>query len=212
MTRYEQLAAQIRQQIEDNIWQSEPFTFIAGYGETIRFKFNDCFTIVSVIRKPRMDNCATTISIMLYIEYPFCQVTANKGYMSENVEISTYFQCPSSVKILKLFLWFRFPIPVYLFSLNSVVRWLLPQTFSTPSSVINLPREMKSYAVTLHNAMHYKEFMSPRWNCDYCWCNGIISFSLQAVTEPGDWVVIESPAFYGALHVYWTFAIKSDCH
>jgi transcriptional regulator, GntR family len=28
-----------------------------------------------------------------------------------------------------------------------------------------------------------------------------LNLSLQAVTEPGDWVVIENPSFYGALQV-----------
>ena len=36
-----------------------------------------------------------------------------------------------------------------------------------------------------------------------------LSFSLQAVTEPGDWVVIESPAFYGALQAIERLRLKA---
>ena len=39
-----------------------------------------------------------------------------------------------------------------------------------------------------------------------------LSFSLQAVTEPGDWVVIESPAFYECITGDRAFTIKSDCY
>ncbi|MDC9779500.1 PLP-dependent aminotransferase family protein, partial [Proteus mirabilis] len=36
-----------------------------------------------------------------------------------------------------------------------------------------------------------------------------LSLSLQAVTEPGDWVVIESPAFYGALQAIERLRLKA---
>lgn len=36
-----------------------------------------------------------------------------------------------------------------------------------------------------------------------------LSLSLQAVTQPGDWVVIESPAFYGALQAIERLRLKA---
>ena len=36
-----------------------------------------------------------------------------------------------------------------------------------------------------------------------------LSLSLQAVTEPGDWVVVENPTFYGALQAIERLKLKA---
>nr|CEK27291.1 Transcriptional regulator, GntR family domain / Aspartate aminotransferase [Yersinia ruckeri] len=90
-------------------------------------------------------------------------------------------------------------------ALASVARKISPQ-----SSVTNLPPGNESLRRNI--AQRYAASgmnVSPEEIVITAGAMESLSLSLQAVTDPGDWVVIESPAFYGALQAIERLRLKA---
>lgn len=90
-------------------------------------------------------------------------------------------------------------------SLASVARKISPQ-----SSVTNLPPGNESLRRNI--AQRYAASgmnVSPEEIVITAGAMESLSLSLQAVTQPGDWVVLESPAFYGALQAIERLRLKA---
>lgn len=216
MTRYEQLAAQIRQQIEDNIWQSGDR--LPSLRDTVKQSGLSLMTVLQSYQLLESQGWITARPQSGYYvahrNTAFAQVTASKGlHMSENVEISaSIFNVLQACKDPNIIPFgSAFPDPSLFIqpklsrALASAARHLAPQ-----SSVINLPPGNEKLRRNIAQRYALQGIhVSPDDIVITAGAMESLSFSLQAVTEPGDWVVIESPAFYGALQAIERLRLKA---
>lgn len=137
----------------------------------------------------------------------------NKLHLDEQVDINTFIfnvlQAGKDPAIMPF--GSAFPDPSLLLqprlsrALASVARKISPQ-----SSVTNLPPGNESLRRNI--AQRYAACgmnVSPEEIVITAGAMESLSLSLQAVTQPGDWVVIESPAFYGALQAIERLRLKA---
>lgn len=216
MTRYEQLAAQIRQQIEDDIWQVGDR--LPSLRESVKQSGLSLMTVVQsyqllesqgwIIARPQSG---------YYVAKSKASFAAAKGgkgsHLSENVEINAsifgVLQACNDPDIIPF--GSAFPEPALLNepklakSLASVARRITKQ-----SAVANLPpgNEKLRRNIAQRYAMQGIH-VSPDEIVITAGAMESLSFSLQSVTEPGDWVVIESPAFYGCLQAIERLKLKA---
>ncbi|PHM47377.1 PLP-dependent aminotransferase family protein [Xenorhabdus miraniensis] len=224
MTRYEQLAGMIRQQIEDDIWQVGDR--LPSLRESVKSSGLSLMTVLQayqllesqgwIVARPQSGYyVATRLK-------PFAAAKGGKELnLSENVEISaSIFDVLQACKDPQIIPFgSAFPDPSLLAEpklskiLASVARRFVPH-----NSLANLPpgNEKLRRNISRRYAAHGIH-VSPDEIVITAGAMESLSFSLQSVTSPGDWVVIESPAFYGALQAIErlrlkAIAIKTDPH
>ncbi|WP_258087050.1 PLP-dependent aminotransferase family protein [Xenorhabdus bovienii] len=216
MTRYEQLAGAIRQQIEDDIWQVGDK--LPSLRESVKSSGLSLMTVLEayqllesqgwIVARPQSG---------YYVATRLTQFAAAKGgkglHLSESVEISaSIFDVLQACKDPKIVPFgSAFPDPSLLNEpklskiLASVARRFVPH-----SSLENLPpgNEKLRRNISRRYAAHGIH-VSPDEIVITTGAMESLSFSLQSVTSPGDWVVIESPAFYGALQAIERLRLKA---
>ncbi|CDH23653.1 PLP-dependent aminotransferase family protein [Xenorhabdus bovienii] len=216
MTRYEQLAGAIRQQIEDDIWQVGDK--LPSLRESVKSSGLSLMTVLQayqllesqgwIVARPQSG---------YYVATRLTQFAAAKGgkglHLSESVEISaSIFDVLQACKDPKIVPFgSAFPDPSLLNEpklskiLASVARRFVPH-----SSLENLPpgNEKLRRNISRRYAAHGIH-VSPDEIVITAGAMESLSFSLQSVTSPGDWVVIESPAFYGALQAIERLRLKA---
>ncbi|MDE9433383.1 PLP-dependent aminotransferase family protein [Xenorhabdus bovienii] len=216
MTRYEQLAGAIRQQIEDDIWQVGDK--LPSLRESVKSSGLSLMTVLQayqllesqgwIVARPQSG---------YYVATRLTQFAAAKGgkglHLSESVEISaSIFDVLQACKDPKIVPFgSAFPDPSLLNEpklskiLASVARRFVPH-----SSLESLPpgNEKLRRNISRRYAAHGIH-VSPDEIVITAGAMESLSFSLQSVTSPGDWVVIESPAFYGALQAIERLRLKA---
>ncbi|MBD2801038.1 PLP-dependent aminotransferase family protein [Xenorhabdus sp. M] len=216
MTRYEQLAGMIRQQIEDDIWQVGDR--LPSLRESVKSSGLSLMTVLQayqllesqgwIIARPQS---GYYVAARLK---PFASAKGGKGLnLSENVEISaSIFDVLQACKDPQIIPFgSAFPDPSLLAEpklskiLASVARRFVPH-----SALANLPpgNEKLRRNISRRYASHGIH-VSPDEIVITAGAMESLSFSLQSVTSPGDWVVIESPAFYGALQAIERLRLKA---
>ncbi|UIN02072.1 PLP-dependent aminotransferase family protein [Yersinia ruckeri] len=216
MTRYEQLASQIRSQIQSKVWQAGDK--LPSLRESCKQSGLSLMTVVQsyqllesqgwIVARPQSGYYVASRPTQLPQPQRGTQL-----HLSEQVDINAFIfevlqagKDPSIVPFGS-----AFPDPSLLLqprlskALASVARKISPQ-----SSVTNLPPGNESLRRNI--AQRYAASgmnVSPEEIVITAGAMESLSLSLQAVTDPGDWVVIESPAFYGALQAIEHLRLKA---
>ncbi|WP_145526219.1 aminotransferase-like domain-containing protein [Yersinia rohdei] len=216
MTRYEQLAQQIREQIQSKVWQAGDK--LPSLRESCKQSGLSLMTVVQsyqllesqgwIVARPQSGYYVASRPTQL----PQPQ-RGKKLHLDEQVDINTFIfdvlQAGKDPAIMPF--GSAFPDPSLLLqprlsrSLAGVARKISPQ-----SSVTNLPPGNESLRRNI--AQRYAASgmnVSPEEIVITAGAMESLSLSLQAVTQPGDWVVIESPAFYGALQAIERLRLKA---
>ncbi|MDA5533970.1 PLP-dependent aminotransferase family protein [Yersinia mollaretii] len=216
MTRYEQLAQQIRAQIESKVWQAGDK--LPSLRESCKQSGLSLMTVVQsyqllesqgwIVARPQSGYYVASRPTQL----PQPQ-RGKKLHLDEQVDINAFIfdvlQAGKDPAIMPF--GSAFPDPSLLLqprlsrSLASVARKISPQ-----SSVTNLPPGNESLRRNI--AQRYAASgmnVSPEEIVITAGAMESLSLSLQAVTQPGDWVVLESPAFYGALQAIERLRLKA---
>ncbi|WP_145519347.1 aminotransferase-like domain-containing protein [Yersinia mollaretii] len=216
MTRYEQLAQQIRAQIESKVWQAGDK--LPSLRESCKQSGLSLMTVLQsyqllesqgwIVARPQSGYYVASRPTQL----PQPQ-RGKKLHLDEQVDINAFIfdvlQAGKDPAIMPF--GSAFPDPSLLLqprlsrSLASVARKISPQ-----SSVTNLPPGNESLRRNI--AQRYAASgmnVSPEEIVITAGAMESLSLSLQAVTQPGDWVVLESPAFYGALQAIERLRLKA---
>ncbi|EKN3635923.1 PLP-dependent aminotransferase family protein [Yersinia enterocolitica] len=216
MTRYEQLAQQIRAQIQSKVWQAGDK--LPSLRESCKQSGLSLMTVVQsyqllesqgwIVARPQSGYYVASRPTQL----PQPQ-RGKKLHLDEQVDINTFIfdvlQAGKDPAIMPF--GSAFPDPSLLLqprlsrALAGVARKISPQ-----SSVTNLPPGNESLRRNI--AQRYAASgmnVSPEEIVITAGAMESLSLSLQAVTQPGDWVVIESPAFYGALQAIERLRLKA---
>ncbi len=216
MTRYEKLASQIRQQIEDDIWQVGDR--LPSLRESVKQSGLSLMTVVQayqllesqgwIVARPQSGYYVANRTST------FAAAKGGKGlHLSENVEINAsifgVLQACKDPDIIPF--GSAFPEPA-LMSEPKLAKALatVARRFTKSSAIANLPpgNEKLRRNIAQRYAMQGIH-VSPDEIVITAGAMESLSFSLQSVTEPGDWVVIESPAFYGSLQAIERLKLKA---
>jgi DNA-binding transcriptional MocR family regulator len=216
MTRYEQLAQQIREQIQNKVWRAGDK--LPSLRETGKHAGLSLMTVVQsyqllesqgwIVARPQSGYYVAARP------QPLPQpVSGEKLLLSEQVDINAFIfdvlqacQDPAIVPFGSAFPDATlFAQPKLARALSSVARKFTPH-----SSLANLPPG--NDALRRHIAQRYALSgiqVAPDEIVITAGAMESLSLSLQAVTQPGDYVAIESPAFYGALQALERLRLKA---
>ncbi|EMD0231828.1 PLP-dependent aminotransferase family protein [Escherichia coli] len=208
MKKYQQLAEQLREQIASGIWQPgdrlpslRDQVALSGMSfMTISHAYQLLESLGYIIARPQSGYYVAPQAIKMP-KAPVIPVTRD-----EAVDINTYIfdmlqasRDPSVVPFAS-----AFPDP-RLFPLQQLNRSLaqVSKTATAMSVIENLPpgnAELRQ-AIARRYALQGIT-ISPDEIVITAGALEALNLSLQAVTEPGDWVIVENPCFYGALQDY----------
>jgi DNA-binding transcriptional MocR family regulator len=216
MTRYEQLAQQIREQIQNRVWRAgDKLPSLRESGKRAGLSL---MTVVQsyqllesqgwIVARPQSGYYVAARSQAL--PQP---VRGEKLLVSEQVDINAFIfdvlQACKDPEIVPFGSAFPdatlFMQPKLARALSSVARKFTPH-----SSLANLPPG--NDALRRHIAQRYALSgmqVAPDEIVITAGAMESLSLSLQAVTQPGDTVAIESPAFYGALQALERLKLKA---
>ncbi|ERK12730.1 MULTISPECIES: PLP-dependent aminotransferase family protein [Serratia] len=216
MTRYEQLAQQIREQIQNRVWRAgDKLPSLRESGKRAGLSL---MTVVQsyqllesqgwIVARPQSGYYVAARSQAL--PQP---IRGEKLLVSEQVDINAFIfdvlQACKDPEIVPFGSAFPdatlFMQPKLARALSSVARKFTPH-----SSLANLPPGNE--ALRRHIAQRYAlngMQVSPDEIVITAGAMESLSLSLQAVTQPGDTVAIESPAFYGALQALERLKLKA---
>ncbi|EHH6591373.1 PLP-dependent aminotransferase family protein [Escherichia coli] len=208
MKKYQQLAEQLREQIASGIWQPgdrlpslRDQVALSGMSfMTVSHAYQLLESLGYIIARPQSGYYVAPQAIKMP-KAPVIPVTRD-----EAVDINTYIfdmlqasRDPSVVPFAS-----AFPDP-RLFPLQQLNRSLaqVSKTATAMSVIENLPpgnAELRQ-AIARRYALQGIT-ISPDEIVITAGALEALNLSLQAVTEPGDWVIVENPCFYGALQDY----------
>lgn len=216
MTRYEQLAQQIREQIQNRVWRAGDK--LPSLRESGRRAGLSLMTVVQsyqllesqgwIVARPQSGYYVAARP------QPLPQAThGEKLLLSEQVDINAFIfdvlQACKDPQIVPFGSAFPdatlFTQPKLARALSSVARKFTPH-----SSLVNLPPG--NDALRRNIAQRYALSgmqVAPDEIVITAGAMESLSLSLQAVTQPGDYVAIESPAFYGALQALERLRLKA---
>lgn len=216
MTRYEQLAQQLREQIRTGVWQEGDK--LPSLRETVRRSGLSLMTVLSAYQLLESQGWVRSRPQSGYFVAPTREETRYASpsqplQPAETVDINAFIfsvlQAGNSPDCVAL--GSAFPDPS-LFSqhqlsrsLIRVARQLLPQSAGAtlPPGCADLRR-----CIAQRYAARGLE-ISPSEIVITSGALEALNLSLQSLTRPGDWVVIESPAFYGALQAIERLHLKA---
>ncbi|EFH8709903.1 PLP-dependent aminotransferase family protein [Escherichia coli] len=215
MKKYQQLAEQLREQIASGIWQ--PGDRLPSLRDQVALSGMSFMTVSHayqllesqgyIIARPQSGYYVAPQAIKMPKE-PVIPVTRD-----EAVDINTYIfdmlqasREPSVVPFAS-----AFPDP-RLFPLQQLNRSLaqVSKTATAMSVIENLPpgnAELRQ-AIARRYALQGIT-ISPDEIVITAGALEALNLSLQAVTEPGDWVIVENPCFYGALQALERLRLKA---
>ncbi|QKJ88686.1 PLP-dependent aminotransferase family protein [Paramixta manurensis] len=215
MAKYQQLVHQIRAQIEAEVWQ--PGEKLPSLREQVSLSGLSLMTVMHAYQVLESQGWIASRPQSGYYVAPRAEflsqpVSHQKVQLAEAVDINAFIfdvlQACRDPLIIPFGSAFPdpelFPQRQLMRSLNSVSHNLTPG-----DAIHNLPPGNEALRKTL--AQRYAQqgvTVSPD---EIVITNGAmeaLNLSLQAVTEPGDWVVIENPAFYGALQAIERLKLK----
>ncbi|HDC0790837.1 TPA: PLP-dependent aminotransferase family protein [Escherichia coli] len=215
MKKYQQLAEQLREQIASGIWQ--PGDRLPSLRDQVALSGMSFMTVSHayqllesqgyIIARPQSGYYVAPQAIKMP-KVPVIPVTRD-----EAVDINTYIfdmlqasRDPSVVPFAS-----AFPDP-RLFPLQQLNRSLaqVSKTATAMSVIENLPpgnAELRQ-AIARRYALQGIT-ISPDEIVITAGALEALNLSLQAVTEPGDWVIVENPCFYGALQALERLRLKA---
>lgn len=216
MAKYQQLVHQIRAQIEAEVWQ--PGERLPSLREQVTLSGLSLMTVMHAYQVLESQGWILSRPQSGYYVAPRAEflsqpVNHQKVQLAETVDINAFIfdvlQACRDPQIIPFGSAFPdpelFPQSQLMRSLNSVSRSLTPA-----DAINNLPPGNEALRKTLAQRYAQQGIMVPPE--EIVITNGAmeaLSLSLQAVTEPGDWVVIENPTFYGALQAIERLKLKA---
>lgn len=215
MKKYQQLAQQLTEQIALGVWLRRSAAVAARAGDQQRHELYDRQPCLSAAGKPWAHRRPSAVGLLccpqpvkLRQPAPPAQVTRD-----EAVDINTYIfeVLRASRQASMLPFASAFPDP-RLFPLQQLNRSLaqVSKTATAMSVIENLPpgnAELR-HAIARRYALQGMN-VSPDEIVITAGALEALNLSLQAVTEPGDWVVVENPCFYGALQALERLRLKA---
>lgn len=215
MAKYEQLAAQIRQQIESGIWRAgERMPSLRKQTEhsgmslmTVMHAYQLLESQGWLIAHPR-SGYTVADNIQNVAESEKAAVET-----AESVDINSFIfdVLQASRKPYMVNFGFAYPDPS-LYPRHQVNKSLMHAARSLPVSnaLDNLPPGNDTLRTMIAQRYAAKGVnISPDEIVITAGALEALNLSLQAVTRPGDWVVVESPTFYGALQSIERFGLKA---
>ncbi|WP_174508789.1 PLP-dependent aminotransferase family protein [Klebsiella oxytoca] len=216
MKKYQQLAQQLTEQMALGVWQ--PGDRLPSLREQVVSSGMSFMTVSHayqllesqgrIIARPQSGYYVAPKPVKLRQPAPPAQVTRD-----EAVDINTYIfeVLQASRRASMLPFASAFPDP-RLFPLQQLNRSLaqVSKTATAMSVIENLPpgnSELR-HAIARRYALQGMN-ISPDDIVITAGALEALNLSLQAVTEPGDWVVVENPCFYGALQALERLRLKA---
>ncbi|AEG98938.1 PLP-dependent aminotransferase family protein [Klebsiella aerogenes] len=216
MKKYQQLAQQLTDQIALGVWQ--PGDRLPSLREQVVSSGMSFMTVSHayqllesqgrIIARPQSGYYVAPQPVKQRQPDPPAQVTRN-----ESVDINTYIfdVLQASRQASMLPFASAFPDP-RLFPLQQLNRSLaqVSKTATAMSVIENLPpgNDELRHAIARRYALQGMN-VSPDEIVITAGALEALNLSLQAVTEPGDWVVVENPCFYGALQALERLRLKA---
>lgn len=215
MKKYQQLAQQIKDQIEAGIWL--PGDRLPSLREQVRHSGMSFMTVGHAYQVLESQGVIVARPQSGYYVAPRLvtrtAVASLKVMSDEAVDINTYIfdvlqaSCDASVVPFGS----AFPDP-RLFPLQQLNRSLasVGRNATAMSVIENLPpgNEALRHAIARRYAQQGMQ-VSPDEIVITAGALEALNLSLQAVTEPGDWVIVENPCFYGALQALERLRLKA---
>ncbi|MBS0894346.1 PLP-dependent aminotransferase family protein [Tatumella sp. JGM130] len=213
MSKFQQIAQQLQQQINAGIWQSgDKLPSLRHQAEQQQVSL---MTVMNAYALLESQGWIISRPQSGYYVAPQVSDGAAAVVQSEQTETNRFvfdvLQASRDPQVVPFGSAFPDPDPD-LFPLQQLMRSLtsVSRRLSAGDAVDNLPPGNVDLRKVL--ARRYTRqgiIVSPD---DIVITNGAmdaLNLSLQAVTEPGDWVIIESPAFYGALQAIERLRLKA---
>ncbi|CCP01776.1 hypothetical protein BN439_0687 [Erwinia amylovora Ea644] len=216
VAKYEQLVGQIRQQIESEIWL--PGEKLPSLREQVRLSGMSMMTVMHAYQVLESQALIQSRPQSGYVVAPHAEflsqpLSHQKVQLAESVDINAFIfdvlQACHDPRIVPF--GSAFPDPE-LFPQRQMMRALTTVSHSMKAvdALLNLPPGNDVLRKTL--AQRYALQGVQVAPDDIVITNGALealNLSLQALTEPGDWVAIENPSFYGALQAIERLKLKS---
>lgn len=216
MAKFEQLIAQIQQQIETEIWQ--PGEKLPSLRQQVSLSGMSLMTVMHAYQVLESQGWIQSRPQSGYYVAPRAEflsqpLTHQKVQLAESVDINAFIfdvlQACRDPQIVPF--GSAFPDPE-LFPQRQLMRALTTVSHSMKAvdALHNLPPGNEALRKTLAQRYALQGIqVSPD---EIVITNGAmeaLNLSLQALTEPGDWVAIENPSFYGALQAIERLKLKS---
>lgn len=213
--KYQRLAEQIREQIASGVWQ--PGDRLPSLREQVASSGMSFMTVGHAYQLLESQGriIARPQSGYYVAPHPVCRSVATAAHVirDEAVDINTYIfemlQASRDTSVVPFASAFPdprlFPLPQLNRSLAQVSK-----TATAMSVIENLPpgnAELR-YAIARRYAQQGIT-VSPDEIVITAGALEALNLSLQAVTAPGDWVVVENPCFYGALQALERLRLKA---
>lgn len=215
MKKYQRLAEQIREQIASGVWQ--PGDRLPSLREQVASSGMSFMTVGHAYQLLESQGriIARPQSGYYVAPHPVCRPIATAAHVmrDEAVDINTYIfemlQASRDASVVPFASAFPdprlFPLPQLNRSLAQVSK-----TATAMSVIENLPpgnAELR-YAIARRYAQQGIT-VSPDEIVITAGALEALNLSLQAVTKPGEWVVVENPCFYGALQALERLRLKA---
>lgn len=216
MAKYQQLVQQIREQIEAEAWQ--PGEKLPSLRQQVELSGMSLMTVMHAYQVLESQGWIVSRPQSGYFVAPRAEYLSQPAshqpvQLAESVDINGFIfevlQAARDPQVIPFGSAFPdpelFPMRQLMRSLSNVSHHLKPS-----DALNNLPPGNETLRKTL--AQRYAQqgiTVSPD---EIVITNGAmeaLNLSLQSVTEPGDWVVIENPAFYGALQAIERLKLKA---
>jgi DNA-binding transcriptional MocR family regulator len=216
VAKFEQLIAQIQQQIETEIWQ--PGEKLPSLRQQVSLSGMSLMTVMHAYQVLESQGWIQSRPQSGYYVAPRAEflsqpLTHQKVQLAESVDINAFIfdvlQACRDPQIVPF--GSAFPDPE-LFPQRQLMRALTTVSHSMKAvdALHNLPPGNEALRKTLAQRYALQGIqVSPD---EIVITNGAmeaLNLSLQALTEPGDWVAIENPSFYGALQAIERLKLKS---
>ena len=216
MTRYEQLAQQLREQIRTGVWQEGDK--LPSLRETVRRSGLSLMTVLSAYQLLESQGWIRSRPQSGYFVAPAREITRYASppqplQPAETVDINAFIfsvlQAGNNPDCVALGSAFPdsslFPQHQLSQSLIRVARQLLPESAGAtlPPGCADLRRSIAQRYAARGMEVSPDEIVITSGALE------ALNLSLQSLTRPGDWVVIESPAFYGALQAIERHHLKA---
>ncbi|AHG22112.1 GntR family transcriptional regulator [Chania multitudinisentens RB-25] len=216
MTRYEQLAQQVREQIQSGVWRAgDKLPSLRESGKRAGLSL---MTVVQAYQLLESQGWIVARPQSGYYVAAHAQplpqvVRSEKLLLSEQVDINTFiFDVLQACKDPEIVPFGSAFPDATLFMQPKLARALsgVARKFTPHNSLANLPPGNE--ALRRHIAQRYVLSgiqVVPDEIVITAGAMESLNLSLQAVTQPGDYVAIESPAFYGALQALERLRLKA---
>lgn len=217
MTLYEQLALQLQEQIRSGVWQEGDK--LPSLRETVRRSKLSLMTVLNAYQLLESQGWVRSRPQSGYFVSPVREATTGYAlppqplHPAETVDINAFIfnvlQAGNNPDCVAL--GSAFPDPS-LFPQHQLSRSLVrvARQLSSANTGVSLPPGCADLRRSIAQRYAAKGMdISPDEIVITSGALEALNLSLQALTQPGDWVVVESPAFYGALQAIERLHLKA---